>query len=48
MKAYHNFGWKPCLQQLLASLPHVFSRVVGSFGTSAKDDMHIRVALENP
>jgi hypothetical protein len=47
VKTNHDFGWKPCLQQLLTSLPHVFSRVVGSFGTSTKDDMHIRVALEN-
>ena len=41
----HDFGWEPCLQQLLTSLPHVFSCVVGSFGTSTKDDMHIRIAL---
>ena len=46
VKTNHNFGWKPCFEQLLATIPHIFSAVVGTLGTSTEDHMHIRVTLE--
>jgi hypothetical protein len=41
----HNLRLEPSLQELLTTISHVLSRVVGTLGTSTKNDMYVRVAL---
>ena len=41
----HDLNREPCLHDLLAAVPHEFSGVIRAFGTPAKNDMNVGIAL---
>ena len=42
----HDLNRESCLHDLLAAVPHEFSGVIRAFGTPAKNDVDVGIALQ--